>query len=528
MMIRIPVLYPILFGVYPILALWANNFGKVQPTDVVRSLSFSFLASILLYLVCWLIIQSPSKAALMSTMLILLFFTYGHIYGLLEKRLFLGVQIGRHRNMIFLWLLLIGVGTFLILKYGAHAKGLNQFLNTVGILLLVFLIGQLVYFQIRSSENATNLEASQNNLAFQGPAAKVDPQNSPDVYYIILDAYTRADVLQQDYNFDNTAFLRQLTDLGFVIPPCAQSNYSYTLLSMAATLNMNYLDVLDSSLNSKTTVDYPLYGEFIHHSLVRKIFNELGYKFVTFKTINKWIDIQDSDIYIQENNANLITSLLESNDFDAMLNETTAWKIMEDLQTISPFLAEQLSTVQNYLNKIAESLSKDVRDANKARYDIIINDLNKIDSVSKLPGRKFVYMHVQAPHLPGVLGKQGEYLPIDDSVVGYTNGVSYLDQRMIPIIKTILANSKIPPVIILQGDHGWGLSEETRNNILNAYYLPGDGAKKFYSTITPVNTFRIILNSYFGGNFSILEDKSYFSPNSDRINFKIVPSNCTK
>jgi len=50
-----------------------------------------------------------------------------------------------------------------------------------------------------------------------------------------------------------------------------------------------------------------------------------------------------------------------------------------------------------------------------------------------------------------------------------------------------------------------------RFSIFNAYYLPRGGTSKLYPTITPVNTFRIILNYYFGMNYKVLEDKSYFS-----------------
>ena len=45
--------------------------------------------------------------------------------------------------------------------------------------------------------------------------------------------------------------------------------------------------------------------------------------------------------------------------------------------------------------------------------------------------------------------------------------------------------------------------------ILNAYHLPDKGRSSIYPTITPVNTFRLLFNEYFGANFEILEDKNY-------------------
>jgi len=48
--------------------------------------------------------------------------------------------------------------------------------------------------------------------------------------------------------------------------------------------------------------------------------------------------------------------------------------------------------------------------------------------------------------------------------------------------------------------------------ILNAYHLPGDGNSQLYDSISPVNTFRVIFNQYFGADLKLLEDRSYYSP----------------
>jgi hypothetical protein len=45
--------------------------------------------------------------------------------------------------------------------------------------------------------------------------------------------------------------------------------------------------------------------------------------------------------------------------------------------------------------------------------------------------------------------------------------------------------------------------------ILNAYYFPGIGKEKLYTTITPVNSFRLLLNLYFDAQLPLLPDDSY-------------------
>jgi len=61
--------------------------------------------------------------------------------------------------------------------------------------------------------------------------------------------------------------------------------------------------------------------------------------------------------------------------------------------------------------------------------------------------------------------------------------------------------------------------------ILNAYYMPGHTAQ-LYPGISPVNSFRVILNAYFNANMPLLNDQSYFSPIPYIYNFSPVPNPC--
>jgi len=49
-----------------------------------------------------------------------------------------------------------------------------------------------------------------------------------------------------------------------------------------------------------------------------------------------------------------------------------------------------------------------------------------------------------------------------------------------------------------------------RFSILNAYYLPNGGHDLLYDSITPVNTFRVIFNHYFGKDYGLLKDRSFY------------------
>ena len=51
-----------------------------------------------------------------------------------------------------------------------------------------------------------------------------------------------------------------------------------------------------------------------------------------------------------------------------------------------------------------------------------------------------------------------------------------------------------------------------RASILNAYYMPQGKTDLLYPAITPVNSFRVIFNTYFGTNYRLLPDQTYYSP----------------
>jgi hypothetical protein len=119
-------------------------------------------------------------------------------------------------------------------------------------------------------------------------------------------------------------------------------------------------------------------------------------------------------------------------------------------------------------------------------------------------------------------------------VENYTNQVRFANTKILEMIRAIRANSETDPIIIIQSDEGpwpapyagderflgtdvssvdWTRAsrDELREKmrILNALYLPGADAAPFHPTMTPVNTFRIVFNRYFGAALPLLPDENY-------------------
>jgi len=108
-------------------------------------------------------------------------------------------------------------------------------------------------------------------------------KSPPDIYYIILDAYANERVLKTVYGFSNQSFLDRLAQRGFYIAHNSRSNYAMTLMSMSATLNMEYLSPLAEKVG-KHSRDFRVFQEAIRDNRVAHLLQEKGYTYLNLNS----------------------------------------------------------------------------------------------------------------------------------------------------------------------------------------------------------------------------------------------------
>lgn len=498
------VFHPILIGLYPVLALLAYNIIQLDPIYAVRAIVVTLLLSLLIFGLALLITRERYKAGLLASLALLLFLTYGHVYNLLENRSY----FGHHRFMIIIWLALFGLGVWGILHLKKKPRTLSTFLNFFSVVLIAIPLFQIVYFEVSHTKSSVKPAANPVvDSAWQPQAAA--PAGSPDVYYILLDAYTRSDKLKEVYGYDNSAFLQGLRDMGFYVADCSKSNYSYTPSSMASTFNMDYLDNFAGPIIKENRSFYDL-GETIKHNKVRELFSELGYRYVTFDNDIWWLDTTDSDQYISQYSSPW-QKLLNFNilgNFEKYYLRSTALRIVDEIT-----------------NAKASTLDKALLSTEKAHYDLVNYNFAQLEQLPQTDSPKFVYAHFVAPHFPYVFAPDGSFKYTLSNAPGYVNEISYVDRRVLEVISKLIKESKVPPIILLQSDHG--LAAEVRNANLMAYYLPNGGEKALYPGITPVNSFRIVFNQYFGAAYPLLPDVARSASYQAPYDFTVVDYPCS-
>ena len=455
----------------------------------------------------------------MTSILVLLFFTYGHLYSYLKTVEISGFVLGRHRQLMPFWVGLAVLGGWWSIKKLRNPQALTPTLNLISLILLVYPLYQIVSHTVRDYQIRSNVSKNLEQTVY----SDLPLGYAPDIYYIILDAYGRADTLQTVFDYDNSEFLDFLKTKGFYVASCAQSNYSHTVLSLSSALNLNYIDAFSSGLD-KTTDDRTQLVVAGQYNSTRKILESMGYSTVSFSTnfpISEW---KDADYYLEPPSTGM-------NDFEVMFAQTTAWRMFMDF--------------------IKQPPEKKFANWERRRTLFLLEQLN--EKVVQIPGPKFVFAHFIIPHRPYVFGANGEEteakfyqsgkMDFDVFLEGYTNQVKFINRNMEEVVNHILENSANEPIIIIQGDHGpdfWSVrtSDETfedkswdvtthRMHILNAYYFP-DNSSGLYESITPVNTFRLVFNKYFGEDYEMLEDVSRFSHFRKPYDFSVVPPSCSE
>jgi len=286
-----PLLYPYFFALYPILSLLSSNITQLEANLGLRSLIFAVLICALLMALGKIIYKDLDKSALLTSLIAVLFFSYGHVYLAIENFEIGGFVFGRHRFLIPVWVLLFGAVLIWIWRIKSDAGKWRLNLNITSIILTILPALSIAYYYF-SLIITPPLDPLQTSIS-----TSTHDQINPDIYYIILDSYARQDVLNILYDFDNTPFLEKLEDLGFEIADDAQANYPNTALSISSSLNMNYIEEFSGPHNPESNKMTPLY-ERIRDSLVFQIFKQIGYSTVAFETGYTGTEIKKADLYL--------------------------------------------------------------------------------------------------------------------------------------------------------------------------------------------------------------------------------------
>jgi len=505
--------HPLLFAVFPALSMLAANVDQVPLSQGFRMIAASLVLGVLTHFVARWILRGWDKGALVASLVVVALLSYGHLYDGLKAAGLSGETVVRHRYLLPACVVLVGIGVAWVVRKG-EPTGLHRVLNLVSVIVVAFPLAGIGIYEANAL----------GSVQMTGMDCTLEPPHGealPDVYVIIMDAYERDDVLREFQDYDNSAFLGSLEEMGFYVARGSLSNYRHTELSLSSLLNMEYIQDYPERFGTRPNQQWDIV-QLINHSRVRQELECLGYVTVAFETGHFWTEWDNADYYIQRDAGVLSggiggrVSRLEY----LFLETTVARSILDGWTTV------QAGSPPEELDPLVDHRER------------VLFALDELAEVPALPSPKFVFVHILSPHPPFVLGADGEPVseaefetespgPARESPLldAYEDQVTYLNKRLLEDLRVILDASDPTPIVVLMGDHGWAdRNMEDKLSNLNTYLVPPEVAAQLDQTITPVNTFRVIFDAAFGGSFGRLPDVSYYSLETDEYNFTVVPN----
>lgn len=362
--------------------------------------------------------------------------------------------------------------------------------------------------------------------AYNYPASSItkpssQPEQKPDIYYLLFDRYGNQNTLKNNYDYDNSDIYSYLSAQGFTNRPDAYANYPFTMSSVSSTMAMSYFPELQKMFGEYGDwQNASAYRSILNNPPIAQVFNQNGYK---YNQLSSWWDFTRVGIKADSNP----TISFRLNAFGYHNYLTDLQRDVIDKSVLSPWLKKGVSLGEKKLLK----------------YDLTRNPQQNFDAqmtaIKNLAGRpdkstpQFSFAHVLVPHDPYVFDADGNTPAYDSArtdngvneTVKYTNAVTYLNKRIKDTVSYIRSHSP-DAVIVIQADEGpypedfrYKLEPDhyydpanlelgkmkQKFSVFASYYLPGvDPSSKPINS--SVNTFRFVLDHYLGYNLPMLPD----------------------
>jgi len=502
-----------LLAAYSVLALWSANLGEVSLTDTLTTLIVVMTGTGLLYLALRLTLPGrPAHAGLICSFLLLVCLFYG--YGAALAALPWGGSVSYvnfHLGLFLAVFVLSILFAAFILRRSTSLRRPTLVLNVATASLVLVSAGQIGYYEWPNRGHDAFVDALIESEPTQDgrPVATVPParDGARSIYYLILDRYAGFTTMSTQYGYENRDFRRFLEDKGFFVASGSRSNYLKTAPSLASTFHMDYLGVLSDGIG-KDSSDYRPIHRMLQKNRVARFLKNRDY---TIAHIGSWWQATKKNDYADE---------LYSEDigeFERVFSEMTIFApVLRLAWRDNPYLYHANLDV-GQCRRVPRT------------FDIL-------RALHRRPDPVFAFAHILVPHPPFIFDDQGNCRPqgaADGQSLRdkYVDQVKYINREIEQLVSTLLASPGEAPIIIIQADegpyparyssNGWSNNGDWRQatrdelrmktDILNAYYFPDAGYDLLYDEITPVNTFRILFNTYFGTKFELLPDLTFAS-----------------
>ena len=478
----------LLLPIFFVLHGFAENFGFISVKEILILTGTYVVLSVSIYLFSFLFFRDWKKAALITVFRMLVFFFFGAVHEFLKQHSPLKL-FSRYSFLIPAIFVLLILSFIFLKKTQKRFQRFTIFLNTLLIIYIVVDTGIIAWRGFKTRDNKLSIY----DFARAKEFSICDTCKKPNIYLLLFDEYASSSSLKEKYDYVNKidSFFDSKK---FSVQTESRSNYNFTVFSLAAMLNMSYIEGI-KDVRAVTAEDYGNCNIQIRDNKVIQFLGAHGYKIINYSIF----DLAGHPAIVKQSFLPLQTKLITERTLFARLNKDIGWIF------VSKFPFNLFSSTNQYL----KTLEND---------NYLLQELKKI-ALQKEKEPRFVYTHFNMPHAPFFFDKNGvkkdnttiynEYKT--NNPTAYLDYLNYTNAQLKDVVNHILINDSTA-VILLLGDHGLRITHgENFDHFfqnLNAVYYPDGDYKQLYDSISGVNQFRVVFNKLFNQHFPILKDSS--------------------
>lgn len=477
-----------------------NEYFRLLPAQTaIEFFGYYIILAAVLLLAGRLIFKSLVKGGVWASCLLVLFFFFGAIHNFLKSTSFTR-SLSSYTFLLPFLLICLFVFSLYCKKKHVHFDKAHKYF-TILFTLLVSIELALILQKVISNDKQNNL--AQHNKDIIKPIFTCDTCSKPDIFFIVFDEFTSSLCLKNYFGFDNKYLDSALQSNHFYTAKHSKSNYNSTPHSIGSALNFQYFNV--PLENDSSTAEVILRGWYSYKmSQLPELLAKSGYAVYNFGIHDfKNYPVHTSHyLYAYERKAFYQETLYGRITKDILWN-IDRWKL--------PFMSKKTS-----------ERSMEIQTAfiarNQQNLQLILKELN-----TQTNQPKFIFGHIMMPHAPFYFDRKGNKIINNTSIYNNKNNTGpYLEQLIYTntwvdsILKATNRNFTRPRVVIVEGDHGYRESPPNINRRemyfmnLNTYYFSDKDYTMLYDSISPVNTFRVVLNKYFNARLPLLRDSTVF------------------
>lgn len=488
--------FPFYIFLLPAFFIWHvvnRYFGLILWKYIGIFLFYYFSLSFILFFIGRLLFRNNSKAGCWTVAILVIFFFWGAMHDFLRSS-GLPAFFTSYKFLFSFFLIVIVLLTVYFRKNKPPLR-FGWFLTLLFGLFVLGEAGNSIYKLVNNQYKKNDLTYYNEPLLPNGLATDTIKMK-PDIFLIILDEYASTPALQKYLHYDNSQLDSQLINEHFYVAQRSKSNYNFTPLSIGSMLSFQYFNT-------------PLEGKKAEPLLLLQAEHSLNENLLSKLLMQEDYTVVNLGLCDIGNVPAPAGSVFANNAVEALYLETLWGRVEKEI-----WWHVRNKAGFNWVFMRADR-QVDFLHTNRENFENVLLELSKEDNKPR-----FVYAHLMQPHMYYFYDRFGNLRPdpYSDKPASYDS--LYIDQLIYTnslinkLAKAANQSHNRPRVVIIAGDHGYRDTENipaTRDKQfmnLNAYYFSDRDHSQLYDSISPVNSFRIVLNKYFQANLPLLKDST--------------------